>query len=317
MSVANMDQRQPNVVNVRDGPSRGRSRSISSSRSRSRSRSPSAARESLDEPSLWLAAPAAPLNPAPWGKLAPASSPFGAAPITSSLARSGTVDRGRAQRARYLGDDDEPRTGRSRSRSVSRSRSRSRSPSPAAAPGEDEDVVLDDTYDRNKAALTCPISTGLLVQPIWARPCGHVYSAASAQAYFKGPGGKKCAVFGCNKVLKWSDFVEDKASEIRGAGHSAAAPATTQGHVPHQPVSDPYQSPSAPATTQGPFPGLSDAMATQRRFHQDLLQRLREGAQFRQLIGQMQREGVQQAAASRQRQLDFLARLGSNGQPPF
>ena len=103
MSVANMDQKQPNVVNVRNGPSRGRSRSIS--RSRSRSRSPSAARESLDKPSLWLAAPAAPLNPAPWGELAPASSPFGAAPSMSSLARSGTVDRGRAQRARYLGDD--------------------------------------------------------------------------------------------------------------------------------------------------------------------------------------------------------------------
>ena len=61
--------------------------------------------------------------------------------------------------------------------------------------------------------LTCPISTGLLVQPMKARPCGHVYSAASAKAYFKGQ-GKKCAVFGCDKHLKWSDFVKDKASEI-------------------------------------------------------------------------------------------------------
>ena len=48
MSVANMAQRQPNVVNIRNGPSRGRSRSISRrsrsgsrSVSRSRSRSPS------------------------------------------------------------------------------------------------------------------------------------------------------------------------------------------------------------------------------------------------------------------------------------
>ena len=49
----------------------------------------------------------------------------------SSLARSGTVDRGRAQRARYLGDD--ARTGRSRSVS----RSRSRSPSPAAREPDD------------------------------------------------------------------------------------------------------------------------------------------------------------------------------------
>ena len=39
-----MDQKQPNVVNVRNGPSRGRSRSIS----RSRSRSPPAAREPRD-----------------------------------------------------------------------------------------------------------------------------------------------------------------------------------------------------------------------------------------------------------------------------
>ena len=42
-----MAQRQPNVMNVRNGPSRGRSRSIS--RSRSRSRSPPAAREPRDD----------------------------------------------------------------------------------------------------------------------------------------------------------------------------------------------------------------------------------------------------------------------------
>ena len=82
------------------------------------------------------------------------------------------------------------------------------------AADEDEDVVLDDTHDTSEAALTCPISTGLLVQPMKARPCGHVYSAASVRAYFKVPGGKKCAVFGCDEMLKWSDFVKDKASEI-------------------------------------------------------------------------------------------------------
>ena len=60
--------------------------------------------------------------------------------------------------------------------------------------------------------LTCPISTGLLVNPLKARPCGHVYSKASAMAYFKGV-GKKCAIFGCDKHLKWSDFVVDEASE--------------------------------------------------------------------------------------------------------
>ena len=51
------------------------------------------------------------------------------AKIMNSLPRSGTIERGRAQRARYLGDD--ARGGRSRS--VSRSRSRSRSPSPVVS----------------------------------------------------------------------------------------------------------------------------------------------------------------------------------------
>ena len=74
----------------------------------------------------------------------------------------------------------------------------------------------------------------------------------------------------------------------------------------------------APATTQGHVPNnqslYHDAMATDRRILQDAMQ---SHAQFCQMIDQMQREGVQQAAASRQRQLDFLARLGSNGQAPF
>jgi SUMO ligase MMS21 Smc5/6 complex component len=65
---------------------------------------------------------------------------------------------------------------------------------------------------RRTSYLTCPISTGLLVNPLKARPCGHVYSKASAMAYFKGV-GKKCAIFGCDKHLKWSDFVVDEASE--------------------------------------------------------------------------------------------------------
>ena len=64
-----------------------------------------------------------------------------------------------------------------------------------------------------ETSLRCPISTGLLVNPLKARPCGHVYSKASAMSYFKGV-GKRCAVFGCDKHLKWSDFVVDEASEL-------------------------------------------------------------------------------------------------------
>ena len=78
---------------------------------------------------------------------------------------------------------------------------------------EDEDVVLDDTNEATEASLKCPLSTGILVEPMKARPCGHAYSKASAEGYFKGA-GVKCAVFGCDKTLKWSDFVADKASEI-------------------------------------------------------------------------------------------------------
>ena len=100
----------------------------------------------------------------------------------------------------------------------------------------------------------------------------------------------------------------------RGAGRSAAAPATTQDHVPHQPLSDPYQSLAAPAPTQGHVPDWLDQMrATQQRFRQDLLQRMREREQWRRDLDRMQREGVQDAAASRQRQ---LAWLGSNGHIP-
>ena len=59
--VANMDRKQPNVVNVRNGPSRGRSRSVSRSRSRSRS-PPSAAREPprdvvIEDQRSWTLAP--------------------------------------------------------------------------------------------------------------------------------------------------------------------------------------------------------------------------------------------------------------------
>ena len=40
-----------------------------------------------------------------------------------------------------------------------------------------------------------------------------VFSKASAMEFFKGA-GKRCAVFGCDKHLKWSDFVVDEASEL-------------------------------------------------------------------------------------------------------
>ena len=70
------------------------------------------------------------------------------------------------------------------------------------------------TDEEYEAIFKCPISTGILVEPMKARPCGHVYFTlkASAQSYFKGA-GKKCAVFSCDKCLKWSDFVVDEASE--------------------------------------------------------------------------------------------------------
>ena len=143
--------------------------------------------------------------------------------------------------------DDDVRTGRSRSRSVSRSRSRSRDRSPPAA------------------ELAAPTVQQVVAQCSWLE------------------------------------------ARDRGAGRSAAAPATTQDHVPHQPLSDPYQSLAAPAPTQGHVPDWLDQMrATQQRFRQDLLQRMREREQWRRDLDRMQREGVQDAAASRQRQLASL-----------
>jgi len=72
--------------------------------------------------------------------------------------------------------------------------------------------IREDGVDVHFTRPPAPISTGLLVNPLKARPCGHVYSKASAMSYFKGV-GKRCAVFGCDKHLKWSDFVVDEASE--------------------------------------------------------------------------------------------------------
>ena len=86
---------------------------------------------------------------------------------------------------------------------------RLRPPRPALSFGE-KGLAL--THTPPTYASHVAFSTGLLVNPLKARPCGHVYSKASAMAYFKGV-GKKCAIFGCDKHLKWSDFVVDEASE--------------------------------------------------------------------------------------------------------
>ena len=95
-----------------------------------------------------------------------------------------------------------------------------------------------------ETSLRCPISTGLLVNPLKARPCGHVYSKASAMSYFKGV-GKRCAVFGCDKHLKWSDFVVDEASE-RALREYYRRQARTR-----QDTDDDSEDSVAPATTLG------------------------------------------------------------------
>ena len=61
-------------------------------------------------------------------------------------------------------------------------------------------------------ALRCPISTALLVKPLRAKPCGHVYSKASVQGYYKV--ARKCVVFGCEAMLSSWDFVPDVPTEI-------------------------------------------------------------------------------------------------------
>ena len=137
-------------------------------------------------------------------------------------------------------------------------------------------------------------------------------SRSRSRSRDRSPAAAELAAPTVQQVVAQCSWLE---ARDRGAERLAAAPATTQDHVPHQPLSDPYQSLAVPAPTQGHVSSwYEDAMATDRRILQDAMQ---GHAQFCQMIDQMQREGVQQAAASRQRQLDFLARLGSNGQAPF
>ena len=77
----------------------------------------------------------------------------------------------------------------------------------------DSNSGLDKTRrEKPEAALRCPISTALLVKPMRAKPCGHVYSEASVQGYYKGA-RKKCVVFGCQAMLSSSDFVWDMSAE--------------------------------------------------------------------------------------------------------
>ena len=78
----------------------------------------------------------------------------------------------------------------------------------------DSNSGLDKTgREKPEAALRCPISTALLVKPLRAKPCGHVYSKASVQGYYGGA-RKRCAVFGCEAMLSCWDFVPDVPTEI-------------------------------------------------------------------------------------------------------
>ena len=77
----------------------------------------------------------------------------------------------------------------------------------------DSNSGLDKTgREKPEAALRCPISTALLVKPLRAKPCGHVYSKASVQGYYKV--ARKCVVFGCEAMLSSWDFVPDVPTEI-------------------------------------------------------------------------------------------------------
>jgi len=78
----------------------------------------------------------------------------------------------------------------------------------------DEDVCIDEAQDTGDAGLKDPITTGLLVNPVVSKKCGHTYSAKTAKDYFKGA-GNKCAVYGCNARLTAADFKKDVAKEVQ------------------------------------------------------------------------------------------------------
>ena len=231
-----------------------------------------------------------------------------------------------AQEAQALQPDADVRTGRSRSRSVSRSRSRSRSPLAARTPGLRErrpfagaavndwcryvDQASGKPYWYSKArGYSTWVSQETVVEPAAdAAPAG-----AAARHPQQVNNGNPYQRISATLTAFEKQLAEERAKLPAFRAQNAAIQAAST-----NPYSAYYQSLAAPATTQGHVPNnlslYHDAMATQRRILQDAMQR---HAQFRQMIDQMQREGVQQAAASRQRQLDFLARLGSNGQGPF
>jgi len=76
----------------------------------------------------------------------------------------------------------------------------------------DEDLMIDDTHEPSENDLKCPITTGLLIQPMVSKKCGHTYSKSSVQQYFSRT-PKKCAVFGCSQMLTTADFKRDIAKE--------------------------------------------------------------------------------------------------------
>mmetsp|Transcript_21434 Transcript_21434/g.66113 ORF Transcript_21434/g.66113 Transcript_21434/m.66113 type:complete len:247 (+) Transcript_21434:50-790(+) len=82
----------------------------------------------------------------------------------------------------------------------------------ATTDDDDDDVEIDEARDVTEAELKCPITTTLFEEPVKSKKCGHVYSRAAAQAYFKTP--KNCARVGCNCILAWADFERCAETEL-------------------------------------------------------------------------------------------------------
>ncbi|KAH8096035.1 SUMO transferase [Aureococcus anophagefferens] len=73
---------------------------------------------------------------------------------------------------------------------------------------------VDETQADQEADFKCPITTGLFVDPMISKTCGHTFSKKAAMSYFHKTIPKKCAVFGCAQLLTQADLKKDKEKEV-------------------------------------------------------------------------------------------------------
>mmetsp|Transcript_14404 Transcript_14404/g.45404 ORF Transcript_14404/g.45404 Transcript_14404/m.45404 type:complete len:255 (-) Transcript_14404:109-873(-) len=85
---------------------------------------------------------------------------------------------------------------------------------PILRPGSDndDDCLIDETQDATEASLKDPYTRQLFQDPMRSTKCGHVYSLATVNTYFKT--SSLCAHPGCNWKLTVADFERDAETQL-------------------------------------------------------------------------------------------------------